>query len=362
MKQLLLVACLFSTLVAAEQKTSVYPFPAPNTVHDVDPFPEINPLLSQGTLHDEIIKKSKTLEERLKKKIFGQDAAVEETANAILRFAAGVNDPDMPIACLLYCGPSGVGKTELAKQLCLELYGRPSHFFRINMSEYSEAFTVSRLIGSPPGYSGYESGGSLSNRLRDYPYSVVLLDEIEKAHPKVLKLFMHIFDAGYFSSSRGEDVDCHNAIFILTSNLASSEIADMHQSGLSNKQILEVLKPHLMDTLSPELYNRLDCMVFSPLSESIFEMLIKKILGELKLRIQNAKQIGILFDQTVIDYLKTFRLDPKLGARPLKRVVEKELATVIAKAILDNSCKQGDVVRCSYLSGHLVFEVLLTEE
>jgi len=360
------ILCLVPVLNGIETKITLYPFLLEGQLeHDLpDPFPELESLklTTQRNVQEEIVKKAKTLEAQLLKRIFGQDEAVQETTNAILRFAAGVNDPSMPIACLLYCGPSGVGKTELAKQLSIELYGKSSHFFRINMSEYSEPHSISRLIGSPPGYVGYESGGGLSNRLRDNPYSVILLDEIEKAHPKILKLFMHIFDAGYFTSARGEDVDCRRAIFILTSNLASSEIADLHHAGMSNGEILEILKPFLMDALSPEMFNRLDCMVFSPLSDEIFEMLIKKLLNELKMRITQSKGIDIFFGQSIVDYLKGYSLDPKLGARPLKRIIEKELATVIARAILDNQFKKGDAVMCDYQAGNIQMEVILSEE
>jgi len=357
--------CTLLPLVGLERKISVFQFPTLQPLaEDINFFPETEsvPLKieSQKSLHNEVVAKSKTLETKLKAKIYGQDEAVRETAHAIVRFAAGVNDPLAPIASLLYCGPSGVGKTELAKQLCLELYENSNHFIRINMSEYVEPHSISRLIGAPPGYIGYESGGALSNRLLEYPYSVVLLDEIEKGHPKILKLFMHIFDAGYFTSSRGQEIDCRNAIFILTSNIASSEIADLHGLGLNNRDILEILKPQLMETLSPEMYNRLDCMIFSPLSDEIFELLIKKILNELKVRIEKAKGIEIFFDHTLIDYLKSYRLDPKLGARPLKRIVEKELATVLAHAIIDNACKTGDVVFCSYADEKVILEVLLT--
>ncbi|HEY4831232.1 MAG TPA: AAA family ATPase, partial [Waddliaceae bacterium] len=306
------VAALMTTpLTSVERKISIYPFPSlqPNQLL-TQPFPEPEqqPFEVKVALpiRDGIIEKSKMLEKRLNQKIFGQKEAVKETANAIVRFAAGVNDPTTPIASLLYCGPSGVGKTELAKQLCLELYGNQSHFVRVNMSEFVDAHSISRLIGSPPGYIGYESGGALSNRLLSNPYSVVLLDEIEKAHPKILKLFMHVFDAGYFTSARGEDVDCRNAIFILTSNIAATEIANLHTEGLSNQQILEMLQPYLLEVLSPELYNRLDCMVFAPLSDEILEMLINKILHELKMRVINAKNIEIIFDKTLVDYLKTY--------------------------------------------------------
>lgn len=363
--RLLCLVALISPLAACERKVVMYPFPPTNNEADsahlfLDDVEFSNLPAASPTLHDEIVRKSKTLEQKIKQKIFGQDAAVKETANAIVRYAAGVNDPTSPIASLLYCGPSGVGKTELAKQLCLELYGNQSHFIRINMSEYVEPHSITRLIGPPPGYIGYDSGGTLTNRLLENPYSVVLLDEVEKAHPKVLKLFMHVFDAGYLTSSSGKDVECRHAIFILTSNIAASEIADLFASGLNHKEILETLQPFLMDVLSPEMYNRLDCMVFAPLSDTIFEKLVRKILAELKERIRKSKGIDVCFDQSLVDYLKVYTIDPKLGARPLKRIIEKELTTVIARAIIDSDCKEGDGMICSYADGCVLLEVVLT--
>lgn len=311
-------------------------------------------------VRNHIVQRSKVLEDRLKVKIFGQDAAVKETAHAVIRFAAGVNDPNTPVASLLYCGPSGVGKTELAKQLAIELYGSESHLFRINMSEFSEPHSISRLIGAPPGYVGYDLGGSLANYLRTNPCSVILLDEIEKGHPKILKLFMHVFDAGYFTSAQGQDVDCRHAIFILTTNIAASEIAIQHQRGLTAQQILHKLQPQLMEVLSPEMYNRLDCMVFLPLGDEIFENLVRKMLREVKLRLLRAKEIDICFDPSIINYLKQYTLDPKLGARPLKRIIEKEISTVLAQAIIEHSYKKDDVLLCSYSHGTISLDLIFS--
>ncbi len=357
---------LMGNLIASERRVFAYPFPITQMeMRGAIFFPEDENApadleVTGQALHDEIVRKSKTLNQKIREKIFGQDEAVRETTNAIVRYAAGVNDTTSPIASLLYCGPSGVGKTELAKQLCLELYGKQSHFIRINMSEYVEAHSITRLIGSPPGYIGYDTGGALTNRLLQNPYSVVLLDEVEKAHPKVLKLFMHVFDAGYLTSAQGQDVDCRHAIFILTSNIAASEIADLFAVGLTHHEILESLQPYLMDILSPEMYNRLDCMVFAPLSDKIFEQLVRKILGELKSRILKSKGIEVFFDESLVNYLKIYTIDPKLGARPLKRIVEKKLTTVIAHAIIDSDCSSGDCVLCSYADGNVCLEVVLT--
>ena len=348
-----------SHLIGMESRMLSYPFPSSETEMVAGYFDSVQ---AQRKVNQSIVEKSKTLEQKIRQKIFGQDAAVQETANAIVRYAAGVNDPFSPIASLLFCGPSGVGKTELARQLCLELYGDEDCLIRLNMSEYSEAHTVSRLIGSPPGYIGYESGGGLTNRLSKTPHAVVLLDEIEKAHPNVLKLFLHVFDAGHLTAASGLEVNCCDAIFILTSNLAAPEIAELFGKGLNHQQILTLLQPHFMQVLSPEMYNRLDCMIFAPLSEEVFEKLIRKILGELKERVCVSKGVGMCFDASLISYLKTFSIDPKLGARPLKRIVEKELTTVIARAIIECDCKEGDTIICAYKDGQIELEVVFSEE
>lgn len=295
-----------------------------------------------------IEEKASTLEARLKKKIFGQDRAIKETASAIVRYAAGINDPRSVVASLLFSGPSGVGKTELAKQLSVELYGDLSHFIRINMSEFSEAHTISRLIGSPPGYLGYGDGGQLSNALEKNPYSIVLLDELEKAHPKVLKLFLHIFDEGIFTSSTGTVIDCRSAIFICTSNILASEIADLHCKGFTCTEIADVLRPYFITHLSPELFNRLTFIVFSPLNEEAAIAVIDRLLVELRDRVKMSKGISLIFDPSLINFFAQSGVDPELGARPLKRMIDRELSTLLAVAILEGNFVRGDVLKCSY--------------
>lgn len=338
-----------------------YPFPPDNGGHafaDLLPTVKYNPAEAQKI----ILKNAPTLEKRICKKVFGQDRAVKETAEAVVRFAAGVNDPNSVIASLLYSGPSGVGKTELAKQLCFELYGSMSHFIRINMSEFSEAHTISRLIGSPPGYVGYGEGGQLTNALLANPYSIVLLDEIEKAHPQVLKLFLHVFDEGRFTSAVGEEVDCRCAVFISTSNILASEIASFHAEGYDSEEISEVLRPYFIAKLSPELFNRLNFIVFSPLTDAVVEQMVNRLLQELKDRVEKAKGISLVFDPTLVQLLVEKGIDPQLGARPLKRLIDKELATVVARAILDGHLQDGDVVKCSYQDGEVLVEFMLRFE
>lgn len=356
MRAILIFFLSFSPLFALS-----YPFPLET---EECPFSESLPSIKHSPKEAQkiILKNAPTLEERIKKKVFGQDRAIKETADAVVRFAAGVNDPNSVVASLLYSGPSGVGKTELAKQLCLQLYGTMSHFIRINMSEFSEGHTISRLIGSPPGYIGYGEGGQLTNALLTNPYSIVLLDEIEKAHPQVLKLFLHVFDEGRFNSATGEEVDCRCAVFICTSNILASEIASFHEKGYDSEEIAEVLRPYFISKLSPELFNRLNFIVFSPLTDEVVEQMVNRLLDELKARVEKAKGISLLFDRSLIDYLVEMGIDPQLGARPLKRLIDKELATVLARAILDGGLQQGDVVKCFYQESRVVVELLLRFE
>lgn len=339
-----------------------HPFPNLNTSCKFQTFEELfenstsKKLLLKKSDEDLILEKSLGLEQKLSEHIFGQQKAVRETANALVRFAAGINDRNTVIASLLYCGPSGVGKTELAKQLCLELYGDLDRLIRIKMSEYAESHSIYRLIGAPPGYLGYQEGGQLVNALLKAPYSIVLIDEIEKADPKVLKLFLHIFDAGYFNASNGKVVDCRKAVFISTSNLAAMEISSLFLQEVDTDKILELLKPYLMQSLSPELYNRFDTILFSPLSFDMLEQLVNKVLNQLYERVYNAKKIQLIFDPSLIKYLIEHGFDPELGARPLKRLVEKELATIIAKVIVEGKCKKGDRLKCSYYEGCIFME------
>jgi ATP-dependent Clp protease ATP-binding subunit ClpB len=303
-----------------------------------------------------ILLKANTLEQRLSEQIYGQRKAVKETAETVIRFSAGINDPNTVVGSLLYCGPSGVGKTELARQLCIELYGDLSRLLRIDMSEYVTEHSIHRLIGSPPGYVGYGEGGTLTNFIAKNPYSVVLIDEAEKAHPKILKLFLHVFDNGHLSSAAGKIIDCRKCIFILTSNLAAVEIADLSNGGYSDEEILEFLKPLFMETLSPELFNRMDTVVFTPLSFEILQKLVGKLLNQLRERVYTSKRISLVFDDSLIAYFVSFGIDPKLGARPLKRLVDKQLGTIIAKAIIQGKCAKDATLKCFYSNDHIIVE------
>lgn len=303
---------------------------------------------------EKIFTKALSLEDELNSVVIGQPDAVRITSDAIIRYAAGVNDPLSPIATLLYCGPSGVGKTELAKQLAKILYNDESRFIRLNMAEYGLDHSVQRLIGSPPGYVNHEQGGQLTNALRQSPYSVVLLDEAEKAHPRVLKLFLQLFDEGAITSAKGERIECCNSIFILTSNISAMEIARLGEQGLDSEQILEEIKPALMECLSVELFNRMDPVVFRSLSWEVKESIVYKMLNELAVRIATKKRLTLSFDASVVEYLVQTGFDPLLGARPVKRMIEKELTPLIAKAIIRGQYKPGDHITVSLDGNDLV--------
>lgn len=297
------------------------------------------------------------LEDRLNEKILGQPHAVQATSEAILRFAAGIRDPKKPIATLLFAGPTGVGKTELAKQLAAELFGSPDMINQLNMSEYVHSWSASRLIGSPPGYIDSYNGGQLTNALLRDPSSIILLDEIDKAHPEVLKVFLQVFDEGTITSAMGKEVNCKDAIFILTTNYAANSIIDLSKKGLFIEEIESKIEPIMMDILSPELYNRLDLVLFTPMQKEVMEHLVLIRLHELHERVFKAQEILLEFDESLIQYLIKKGYSPNLGARPLKSLIEKELTTLIAKAIIQEDCSSGDTLFIRYESDHIIIDI-----
>ncbi|MFN0065968.1 MAG: AAA family ATPase [Chlamydiales bacterium] len=305
---------------------------------------------------EQVIERSLDLEDRLNQMVIGQEEAVKVTADAIIRYAAGVNDPNGPIATLLYCGPSGVGKTELAKQLAKALYDDENRLVRINMAEYGLEHSVQRLIGSPPGYVNHEQGGQLTNALKQNPYAVVLLDEVEKAHPRVMRVFLELFDEGQISSSKGERINCRKSIFILTSNICALDIARYVEQGLNSQQILEMIQPELMEQLSVELYNRMDPVVFKSLSWRVKGSIVHKMLNELSARIAHSKRLYVEYDKSVIEYLVDYGFDPLLGARPVKRMIEKNLTPLIAKAIIRGRYQAGDRLKVFLVGNDLIID------
>ena len=293
------------------------------------------------------------LESKLEQKILGQPQAIHLTVSALMRYAAGVTSQKSPIACLLYVGPTGVGKTQLAKELAHELLGSETHMIRLDMSEYSEPHSISRLVGSPPGYVGYDEGGQLTEHLKQHPYSIVLLDEVEKAHPKVLKTFLQVFDEGHLTDAQGNIVNCRHVVFILTTNLSAKNILDLQAQGHEESQILESIKPDIISFLSPELFNRLETVAFMGLTEELLDRLVRNMLSEVQSDIQKNKNIQLEFEPSLVAYLKASGFDYELGARPLKRLIQQSVVTPLARAIVAHDLLPGNRATLSYREGHV---------
>ena len=280
-----------------------------------------------------------SLEDNLRKQVMGQDNALHLVSNAIIRSRSGIKDPNRPIGSFIFLGPTGVGKTEVAKALAEELFDDEKHMIRIDMSEYMEKFSVSRLIGSPPGYVGYEEGGELTEKVRRNPYSIILFDEIEKAHPEVLNLLLQILDDGRCTDSQGRTVDFKNTIIIMTSNVGSEYILE----GKEDKVLDE-----LHNYFKPEFINRIDeVIVFNKLTKDVLKDILNKIIKEEELRLKDLN-IKINLDDKPINYFVDNGYDEFYGARPLKRLVAKTLETFLAKKIINNEIKYGDVINITY--------------
>ena len=275
------------------------------------------------------------LDEILHKRVIGQDEAVEKVSEAIMRSRAGIGDPRKPIGSFMFLGPTGVGKTELAKSLADALFDDEHNIVRIDMSEYMEKYSVSRLIGAPPGYVGYEEGGQLTEAVRRKPYSVVLFDEIEKAHPDVFNILLQVLDDGRITDSQGRTVDFKNTIIILTSNLGSDYILEgIQENGEISEEAKEKVQMLLKQSFRPEFLNRLDEIVFyKPLRKNEISRILELLIKDLERRLDD-KHIKLILTDSAKDYLINNGYDEIYGARPLKRFVQKKLETLIAKKIL----------------------------
>ncbi len=273
------------------------------------------------------------LEENMKKRVKGQEEAINLVSNAIIRARAGIKDPNRPIGSFIFLGPTGVGKTEVAKTLAYELFDDERHMIRIDMSEYMESHSVSRLIGSPPGYVGYDDGGQLTEAVRRNPYSIVLFDEIEKAHKDVFNIFLQILDDGRITDSQGRTVDFKNTIIIMTSNLGSEYI-------LENKENAnELVNMELKHTFKPEFINRIDeIIVFNSLSKNVIYEIFDKIISNLELRLSD-KKITINVTSQAKDFIINESYDEKYGARPIKRYISRNVETLIANSIINDTIK-----------------------
>lgn len=301
------------------------------------------------------------LEEVLEKRVIGQHTAVHSVADAIRRCRSGLSDPSKPLGVFLFLGPTGVGKTELAKALATFLFDQEESMLRLDMSEYMEKHSVSKLIGSPPGYVGYDEGGQLTEALRRKPYSVVLLDEIEKAHPDVFNILLQIFDDGRITDSKGRTVNCKNALFIMTSNLGSVQILEKLQDAndsisLDKEAILKLVDPILKSHFRPEFLNRLDDILpFSPLGKESMKSIATLQIMQLVNRLSD-KNITLTWSEKALDYLAEKGYEPGFGARPLKRLVQQEIANPLANKLLSGEIIPLQKVRIDYKEG-LVFDL-----
>ena len=284
------------------------------------------------------------LENSMKNRVMGQDEALHLVSEAIIKSRSGIKDPNRPIGSFIFLGPTGVGKTEVARTLAYELFDDPKHMVRIDMSEYMEKFSVSRLIGSPPGYVGYEEGGQLTEAVRRNPYSIVLFDEIEKAHPEVLNLLLQILDDGRITDSNGRTVDFKNTIIIMTSNLGSEYILDGDTS-----KVLDELKSHFR----PEFINRIDeVIVFKPLTKDVIYEILDKIISDIENRL-SMNDIHIKLTDKAKDYLVDASYDINYGARPLKREVSKTIESLLAHELIKGTIKYGETVTFDVINNEL---------
>ncbi len=304
------------------------------------------------------------LEEDLKTRVIGQDAACETVAKAVKRGRTGLRDPKRPIGSFIFMGPTGVGKTELTKALATSLFGTPDSMIRLDMSEYMEKHSVSKLIGSPPGYVGFEEGGQLTEKIRRKPYSVILLDEIEKAHPDVFNILLQVLEDGILTDSQGRRVDFKNTVIIMTSNLGAPSPLSRRSVGFlsgddqaKNEQTERIKRS--MDALKqafrPEFINRVDeVVVFNSLDEESIEKIARLMLDEVKSRI-NALDINIEFEKSALDLIAKYGFDPQYGARPLRRAIVRLIEDSFANMMLEGNVSAGDTVVAREKDGKIVF-------
>jgi ATP-dependent Clp protease ATP-binding subunit ClpB len=296
------------------------------------------------------------LEERLHQRVIGQDEAVEAVSNAVRRSRSGLQDPNRPIGSFIFLGPTGVGKTELCKALAEVLFDDQNAMIRIDMSEFMEKHTVARLIGAPPGYVGYEEGGRLTEAVRRRPYSVVLLDEIEKAHRDVFNVLLQVLDDGRLSDSLGHTVDFTNTIVVMTSNIGSQAIQEITKEGGSEQEVRDAVKESLQARFLPEFLNRIDeTIVFHPLDKKHIHKIVNLQIARL---VEQAAKAGITLECTegAIDEIARLGYDPVYGARPLKRVIQQQLQNELARELLGGQFPEGSRVRIDFVQDEFTFE------
>lgn len=295
---------------------------------------------------EEESKKLLDLEKSLSKSVVGQPFAIESISDAIRRSRTGLSDPQSPLGVFLFLGPTGVGKTELVKALSKNLFDTDEAIIRLDMSEYMEKHTVSKLIGSPPGYVGFEEGGQLTEAIRRHPYSVVLLDEVEKAHPEVFNILLQVFDEGRLTDSKGRKINCKNCIFIMTSNLGSDLLLEKLAltEQMEKEEILHIIEPALKKAFRPEFINRIDeILPFLPLKQENMEKIAELQLNRVASRLQE-KEIELSWDHDTLSLLAKKGYDPLFGARPLKRLIQSMVVNLLSKDILEGKIKPKDKI------------------
>ncbi|MGI6279903.1 MAG: AAA family ATPase, partial [Acutalibacteraceae bacterium] len=304
------------------------------------------------------------LEDEIHRRIIGQNEAVSAVSKAIRRGRVGLKDPNRPIGSFIFLGPTGVGKTELCKALAASMFGSENMMIRLDMSEYMERHTVSRLVGSPPGYVGYEEGGQLTEKVRRHPYSVVLFDEVEKAHPDVFNMLLQILEDGILTDSQGRRVDFKNTIIIMTSNIGARKLTERKVSfgftesdRTGNEDMKQAVLDELKSTFRPEFLNRVDdIIVFSKLNQEEIEKIAEKMLENLQSRLQNLN-ITLKWEDNVKTELAKSGFDEIYGARPLRREIQNKIEDQLSEKILDGKVKNGDTVVCSFKDGSFEFTV-----
>ena len=312
----------------------------------------------------------KKLEVTLHKRVIGQEDAVSAVARAVKRGRVGLKDPSRPVGSFLFLGPTGVGKTELSKALAEALFGNDESMIRIDMSEYMEKHSVSKLIGSPPGYVGHEDGGQLSEKVRRHPYSVVLFDEIEKAHPDVFNILLQVLDDGHITDSQGRKVDFRNTVIIMTSNAGAQSIVDAKRLGFNTvqdeKEDYKKMQSNVMDEVKrifrPEFLNRIDeIIVFHALTESELEKIVGLLCQDLIQRAKEQLDITLKIKSAAKKLIAEAGTDRKYGARPLKRALQTKLEDPLTEAILNGEIKRSDLVETGVSKNEIKFSVKETK-
>ena len=334
-------------------------------VHEAVTEDEISKIVSRWTgipvakLTESEKNKTLHLDTELHKRVIGQDEAVQKVTDAIIRSKAGIKDPDKPIGSFLFLGPTGVGKTELAKALAESLFDDENNMVRIDMSEYMEKFSVSRLIGAPPGYVGYDEGGQLTEAVRRKPYSVVLFDEIEKAHPDVFNVLLQVLDDGRITDSQGRTVDFKNTILIMTSNLGSEYLLEgIGSDGEISEHARKMVDHELHTHFRPEFLNRIDeIIMFKPLTRDDISSIIDLMMADMNRRLAE-RQLSVELTEEAKKYIGDNGYDPVMGARPLKRYLQKYVETMSAKVILQGNISMGDTIQIGLEDGQLTARVI----